>query len=86
MGRVVLFLGLHHMKSPCCVPILLTTLYPEPQRNISIAAVQGAVHPSKRMKSRRCIGHLHPFSVLSDILGVVLNYQLIFSSKHGVSK
>ena len=31
----------------CCVPILLTTFPPEPQRNVSIAAVRGAVCPSK---------------------------------------
>ena len=31
----------------CCVPILLTTFPLEPQRNVSIAAVRGAVRPSK---------------------------------------
>ena len=31
----------------CCVPILLTTFPPPgPQRNVSIAAIRGAVRPS----------------------------------------
>ena len=30
----------------CYVPILLTRFSPEPQRNVSIAAVREAVHPS----------------------------------------
>ena len=39
------------MAGCCCVPILLTTSTPptpEPQRNVSIAAVRGAVRPSKK--------------------------------------
>ena len=31
----------------CCVPILLTTPPPEPQWNVSITVVRGAVRPSK---------------------------------------
>ena len=34
----------------CCVPILLMTFPPEPQRNVSIAAVRGAMPPSKKLK------------------------------------
>ena len=50
----------------CCVPILLTTFPHEPQRNVSIAAVRGAVRPSK--SKRLSMGPLKLYRITSVFL------------------
>ena len=57
--------------SCCSVPILLTTFPPEPQRNVSIAAVRGAVRPSSteiRYLILPFIVHLGPWVISMRLL------------------
>ena len=81
--QVFIFTRNHHLKnSPkfgrpfhcggirkpcCCVPIVLTTFPHEPQRNISIAAVRGAVRPSKNQKATDVVSFIEWRKIIKSL-------------------
>ena len=60
------------MNCCCCVPILLTTPLPEPLRNVSIAAVRGAVDP---FNSAMKLAHLFLYA-LEKVMNPLLTTSL----------